>query len=122
MSSIVQDLIDALEDLLEEAEGSDGVNGASGPLNEPNKGFVSTRLTDTLSNIQEALDPQHLNGAGTPDMSGLPTDLPGVAGWSHDKAVEAQNSSGADEKGSALKSIKNAINQPTDGYKALAGI
>ena len=122
MMTQLDDLLDDLEDWLEEAEGPDGVDGAAGPLNEPNKGYVSTRLTDTLSNIQHLLSSAHLNDAGTADMTGLPTDLPGVARWCHDKAVNAQNRSSDDQKGSDLKSIKNAINQPTDGYKALAGI
>ncbi len=117
----LQDLIDALEEALEEAEGSDGVDGAAGPLNDPNKGYVATRLTDSLDNIQTALSPAHLNGAGTPDMTGLPTDLPGVAGWCHDKAVAAQGATTDDAKGSALKSCRNGINQPTGGYKDLAG-
>ncbi len=120
--SILEDLLDAIEDALEEAEGEDGVNGAAGPLSDPNKGYVSTRLDDTLTNIQHALSSEHLNDAGTADMSGLPSDLPGVAGWCHDKAVDAQNASSPVDKGSALKSARDAINQASGGYKDLAGI
>ncbi len=120
--SILEDLLDAIEEALEEAEGEDGVDGAAGPLNEPNKGYVSTRLDDTLSNIQDALSSEHLNDAGTADMSGLPSNLPGVARWCKDKATAAKTATTDDAKGSALKSARDAINQASGGYKDLAGI
>ena len=122
MSSL-QDLLDALEDLLEESEGTSGVNGQSGPLSNPNLSYVSTRLTDSLSNIGHLLSAEHLDNAGTADMSGFPTTLPLVATLCHDKAVTAKGPvSGDDELGGLLKSIRDGINQSSGGYKNLAGI
>ena len=61
--------------------------------------------------------------AGTADLTGLPSDLPGVAGWCHDKAVDAQGPSLSEaEQGSLLKSIRDGINKDPGGYKKLAGI
>ena len=119
--SILQDLIDAIKEALDEAEGSEGVDGQSGPLSDPNKSFVSTRLSDTLGNIQDAL--VELSDVGTADISGLPSTLPGVADWCHTEAVRCQAIGVSDDfKGSRLKSIRDAIEKDPGGYKALVGI
>ncbi len=121
--SIVEDLIDDLEDLLEESEGTNGVNGQSGPLADPSKSYVATRLSDSLTKITHALSAEHLDDAGTADLSDLPTTLPGVAEWCHDHAVQAQGR--AEEPGSIgsyMKSIRDGINLDPGGYKELAGI
>ncbi len=121
--SITQDLIDALVDLLDEAEGSQGVDGQSGPLSDPNKSYVKTRLSDSLTNIAHGLSAEHLDNAGTADISGLPSDLPGVARWCHDEAVRCQAIGVSDDfKGSRLKSIRDAIEKDPGGYKDLVGI
>ncbi len=120
MSSL-QDLINALEDWLEEAEGLEGVNGQSGPLPDPNKSYVDTRLSDTLGKIRDAL--AELSDAGTADISGLPSTLPGVADWCHTEAVSCQAIGVSDDfKGSRLKSIRDAIGLDPGGYKDLVGI
>ncbi len=118
----LDDLINDLEDLLEEAKGANGVNGSSGPLTDPNKGYVSTRLTDSLANIQHALSAEHLDGAGTADMTGFPSTLPDVAEWCKDKATTAKGATTDAAKGSALKECKNGVNQDPGGFKDLAGI
>ena len=119
----LDDLINVLEDLLDDAKGTDGVNGQSGPLTDPNLSYVRTRLRDSLTNITHLLSADHLNDAGTADLTGLPSDLPGVAGWCHDKAVDLQVPSLSEaQQGSLLKSIRDAINLDPGGYKKLAGI
>lgn len=119
----LDDLINDLEDWLEEAEGAQGVNGQGGPLSDPSKSFVATRLTNSLTKISHGLSVAHLADAGTADLSGLPSTLPGVAGWCHDEAVEAQGIGNSDDfKGSRLKSIRDAIDLDPGGYRKLAGI
>ena len=120
--SQLDDLINDLEDLLEEAEGTDGVNNQSGPLSDPSKSYVATRLTDSLDKIAHALT-DHLDDTGTADLSGLPSTLPGVAGWCHDEAVSAQGIGNSDDFiGSRLKSIRDAIDLDPDGYRKRTGI
>ena len=119
----LDDLIDDLEDWLEEAEGTQGVNGQSGPLSGDPLTYVSDRLADVLSNIVHGLSSEHLNDVGTADLTGLPSDLPGVAGWCHDKAVDARVPSLSDgDLGSLLQSRRDAINQAPGGYQNLAGV
>ena len=122
MSSL-SDLIDALEDLLDEAEDEEGVNGENGPLSDPYKSYVSTRLSDSLTNITHGLSAEHLDDAGAAELSGFPSTLPGVADWCHTEAVNAQQTSVSDDyKGSRLKSIRDAIALDPGGYKDLCGI
>lgn len=119
----LQDWLDDLEEWLEETKGVEGVNGQSGPLSDPNKAYVATRLTSSLTNVGHLLSAEHLDNAGTADISGLPSDLPGVAGFCHDQAVRAQGiGSNDDFIGSRLKSIREAIALDPGGYKKLAGI
>ena len=121
--SIMDDLLDALKDLLDEAKGSQGVNGQSGPLPDPNKSYVATRLSDSLNHITHLLSAEHLDDAGTADISGLPSTLPGVADWCHTEAVSCQAIGVSDDfKGSRLKSIRDAIEKDPGGYKDLVGI
>ncbi len=120
---ILEDFFDELEDWLDETKGTEGVNGESGPLSDPNKSFVSTRLADSLSHITHLLSAEHLDNAGTADISGLPSTLPGVADWCHTEAERAQAIAATDEfKGSRLKSIRDAIEKDPGGYKDLVGI
>lgn len=121
--SIVEDYINEIEEWLDESEGTDGVNGQNGPLTGDPLSYVTTRLRDSLTNITHLLSADHLNDAGTADLTGLPSDLPGVAGWCHDKAVDLQAPSLSEAaQGSLLKSIRDAINLDPGGYKKLAGI
>lgn len=123
MSSL-EDLIDDLEDWLDEAEGANGVNGKSGPLDDPNKSYVATRLSDSLTNITHLLSADHLDDAGTADLSDFPSTLPEIATWCHDHAVTAQGPPQpfGDNLGNLLKSIRDGINKASDGYKARASI
>lgn len=119
----LDDLINDREDLLDEAEGTSGVNGQSGPLADPSKSYVATRLSDSLTKITHALSAEHLDDAGTADLSDLPTTLPGVAEWCHDHAVQAQGR--AEQPGSIasyIKSIRDGIILDPGGFEALAGI
>lgn len=119
----LQDWLDDLEDWLDESKGTEGVDNQSGPLSDPNKSYVSTRLADTLSNITHGLSSEHLDVAGTADISGLPSTLPGVADWCHNEAVRCQAIGVSDDfKGSRLKSIRDAIEKDPGGYKDLVGI
>lgn len=120
--SIMEDLIEDLENLLEDAEGPDGVDGQSGPLTEPNKSYVDTRLTDSLAKIAHALSVSHLANAGTADIDGWTWTLPWVADKCLKEAGLAKASSDDDFIASRLKSIEAAVNRATDGYKGLAGI
>src|SRR5688572_17943152 len=68
MALDVDDLLEDLKDWLEQAESTQGVNGLSGAVPEPNKSYVAFRLVKVDQYIQLLRDPEEEPSLSPPDI------------------------------------------------------